>query len=40
MPEWRKGEEPATTLVRDHGEQSMTLRKRGKVAKVTFVSRV
>ena len=40
MPDRRKGEEPAHTLIRDHGTQSTTLRKTGKVAKVSLVSLV
>ena len=40
MPDRRKGEQPETTLLRDHGMQSRTLRKESKSSKVSLVSRV
>ena len=39
MPDRRKGEEPATTLLRDHGMLLTTVRRR-KSSKVSLVSRV
>ena len=36
----RKGEEPATTLLRGHGTQSTTLRKESKSSKFSLMSRV
>ena len=40
MPVRRKGEGPASNLLRDHGMQSTTMRKRTKSRKVSLVSRV